>query len=288
MLKGKFLHTEREIEHNEMYWKSFDGLNLFSQSWLPGIERKALINLVHGFGEHSSRYGPWANNLAREGFIVRSFDLRGHGYSDGKRGYASNYNNLINDLTIFLDEGNKLYPALPAFLYGHSFGGNLVLNYVIQNAVAFTGIIVTSPWLELKFKPLPIKAFIGNLLRPIIPGAIFKAGLKAEIISRDLRVVHSYRNDKLVHDRISLKFYTQICENGIKASRSIYKINVPLLVMHGNDDELTSCDASREFVRNASEKTTYVEWEGGFHELHNDIDKEKVFKTILGWLNKYI
>jgi alpha-beta hydrolase superfamily lysophospholipase len=288
MLKGEILHNERMMEHSEMFWKSSDGLKLFSQTWLPGSQPKAVINLVHGFGEHSGRYAGWARSLTEDGYIVRSFDLRGHGYSDGKKGYASNYNKLINDLSIFLDSGKELYPSLPAFLYGHSFGGNLVLNYIIQSTVNVSGIIVSSPWLELKFKPSPIKLLLGNLLKSIMPGAIFRTGLKAEIVSRDLRVVHSYRNDELVHDKISLRLFSQITENGLKASRSIYKINVPLLVMHGNGDELTSCKASREFVRNASEKTTYVEWEGGYHELHNDIDKDRVLETVVGWLNKYI
>jgi acylglycerol lipase len=288
MLKGEILPAEKGVSHSDMYWKTVDGLNLYSQSWVPGIEPKAVINLVHGLGEHSSRYGTWAKKLAVEGFVVRSFDLRGHGYSDGKRGYASNYNQLINDLSVFLEKGIESFPTLPAFLYGHSFGGNLILNYAIQSTFKYAGIIVSSPWLELNFKPTPLKLFIGNLLKPFLPSAIFKTGLKAEIISRDLRVVHSYRNDKLVHDRISLRLFSQVCENGLKASRSSFKINVPLLVMHGNGDALTSCKASREFVRNASDKTTYVEWEGGFHELHNDIDKEKVFKTVTDWINKNI
>jgi len=288
MLKGELLRKEQGIKHSEMYWKSFDGKKIYSQLWLPGYAPKAVINLVHGFGEHSSRYDIWAKNMAFEGFVVRSFDLRGHGYSDGKRGYASNYNKLIRDLAYFLGEGSNMFPSLPAFLYGHSFGGNLVLNYAIQSTVNFTGVIVTSPWLELKFKPSRGRLITGNLLKFILPWAIFKTGLKAEIISRDLRVVHSYRNDKYVHDQISLRLFFQICKNGLKASQSIYKINIPLLVMHGNCDELTSCKASREFVRNASDKTCYVEWEGGFHELHNDIDKEKVFKTVTDWLNRYI
>jgi acylglycerol lipase len=287
-LKGKILFSEEKMERSEMYWKSSDGLKIFSRLWLPAGKPKAVINLIHGFGEHSGRYEEWAERLSEKGFIIRSFDLRGHGYSEGKRGYASNYNVLIKDLSVFIENGRETYTSLPFFIYGHSFGGNLVLNYVIQNTICFAGVIIASPWLELKFKPSALKLLAGNSLKSLLPGAIFKTGLKAEIVSRDLRVVHSYRNDELVHDNISLRLFFQICENGLKASRSIYKINVPLLVMHGNGDELTSYKATREFVRNASDKTTYVEWEGGYHELHNDIDKEKVLETVVDWLNKFV
>jgi alpha-beta hydrolase superfamily lysophospholipase len=288
MLKSEILQSEVKIGKSEIYLKSIDGLNLFSQTWSPDRIPRGVINLVHGFGEHSGRYDAWAKCFTLEGFVVRSFDLRGHGRSEGKRGYASNYDKFINDLLLFLENGKKWFPDLPTFLYGHSFGGNLVLNYAIQNNISFTGIVVTSPWLDLKYQPSTIKMIFGRLFKKIMPGAVFKTGLNPGVISRDLRVVHSYKNDILVHDQISLKLFFQICENGLKASRSIFKINVPLLVMHGNGDELISCKTTREFVRNASDKTNYVEWEGGFHELHNDIDKEKVFDILKTWLNKYL
>jgi alpha-beta hydrolase superfamily lysophospholipase len=120
----------------------------------------------------------------------------------------------------------------------------------------------------------------------VFPGLLVNNSLKSEDLSRDLRIVHEYRNDKLVHDRISLKMFNQIYYAGINVSMNIYKINVPLLVMHGNADNITSCKTTREFVRNASNKTTYIEWENGYHELHNDLDKEKVFDSLLDWLNQ--
>ena len=113
-------------------------------------------------------------------------------------------------------------------------------------------------------------------------------GLKPEDISRDPDEVHKYASDPLVHEKISLKLYFEIVAAGEKASKSIYKINVPILVMHGSGDRITSFNTTEEFVMNASSRTTFKEWPGYYHELHNDIGSEEVFQYMLNWLNNTI
>ena len=288
MLKSELLRNEGETDHTENYRQSSDGLKLYSQRWIPGSKIKAIITLIHGLGDHSGRYELWARNLASQGFMVNAMDLRGHGLSEGKRGYTSSYQKMIRDIQEFLDLILKEYPNLPHFLYGHSFGGNLVLNFAIQQTLTIRGLIITSPWLELKDKPGRWRLLMASISSIFLPWMTTKTGIRAEDISRDLRITHLYRTDPLVHDRIGVRLGLQTYEAGIRASRSIYKINVPMLVMHGEADNLTSCKATRDFVRNSSEKTSYIEWEGGFHELHNDIEKENVFEKLLEWLNKHI
>ncbi len=288
MLKSELLRTEEGFENSENYWKSFDGLNLFSRTWHPSGKPRAVIHLIHGLGEHSGRYNAWAEKLSEQGFLVRSFDLRGHGKSEGKRGYSSAYAKLIKDLDTFIEIGKDIYSSLPSFIYGHSLGGNLVINYTIQNYCKIKGLIVTSPWLELTNPPSKITLFGVSVLSKIFPGLLSSNRLNPEDLSRDLRIVHAYKNDELVHNRIGIKLFTQICEAGAKASLSIYKINVPLLLMHGSNDKITSCKSSRNFVRNSSDRTTFIEWTDGYHELHNDLERDKVFNSLMSWLNKNI
>jgi acylglycerol lipase len=108
--------------------------------------------------------------------------------------------------------------------------------------------------------------------------------VKPEDISREIREVHKYRTDPLVHGKLSVGMAIQLIEKGLLAKRNIYRINVPLLVMHGTDDNVTSFKASMEFVQNAGPKTTFISWPESFHELHNDLDREEVMKSILDWL----
>ncbi len=285
MLKSELLCKVEDIELSEKYWKSFDGLTLFSQTWCPAENAKAVIHLIHGLGEHSSRYHSWAEKLAGERFIVRAFDLRGHGRSEGRRGYSSDYLKLLRDIDSFIGVEDDIYSSLPSFVYGHSLGGNLVLNYAIKNSLKINGLIVTSPWLELSNPPSKLKLFAAGIMSNLLPRLIASNELRPEDLSRDLRIAHAYKNDKLVHDKIGIKLFSQSYKAGIKASLSIYKINIPLLLMHGSDDSITSCRASNDFVRNSSDKTTYIEWQGGYHELHNDLDRDKVFESLASWLN---
>ena len=163
-----------------------------------------------------------------------------------------------------------------------------MINYAISRTLDLSGIIVTSPWLELAQLPPRIKILGASLLGRFMPRMIAKSGLKSEYISRELREVHNYRSDPYVHGKITLGLFLKAYENGLLAKRSIYKINFPLLLIHGNADKITSCNASREFVMNSGKKTTFIEIEGGYHELHHDSDRERVFETITNWLNKQI
>lgn len=282
------LRKEITFDHNQYEWKTKDGQVLFAQKWDAGKHARAAILLVHGLGEHSSRYSPWAARLVNEGISVLSFDFRGHGQTPGKPGQINDYTKLLSDIELLISKGEKEFKNIPKFLYGHSMGGNLVTNYVISNTTNLKGIILTSPWFELTNLPPRFKLSSALFFSKLMPWVIAQSDLKAEHISRELREVHLYKSDKLIHNKISLGLFRKAYEQGQVAKRSIYKINAPLLVMHGSGDQITSCQATREFIRNSSDKTTFVEFEGGYHELHNDLDRDKVFTELLQWLNEQI
>ena len=117
---------------------------------------------------------------------------------------------------------------------------------------------------------------------------ITNTGLDTEAISRNSEVVRKYIDDPLVHDKISLRLFFETMESGEKAAGSIYKINAPMLVMHGTADKITSFKTTQEFVMNSGNKTTFKAWSDNFHELHNDLDAEEVFDYTIEWLNKNI
>jgi alpha-beta hydrolase superfamily lysophospholipase len=239
-------------------------------------------------GEQRSRYEKWAGSLAENGFSVLTMDLRGHGKTPGIPGSANNYNVFLNDIDLLAEQGRQLFVNKPLFLYGHSFGGNLVANYAITRKTAFDGIILTSPWFELTEPVARQRVIMATALKYILPGKRAESGLKSEYISRELKEVHKYRSDKLVHGKITIRLFLQTVEKGLYAKRNIYKINSPILLLHGTADKITSCKASREFVMNSSDKTTFIEIEGAYHELHNDSDRQKVFDTIFDWLTKQL
>ena len=129
------------------------GWNLPPRRRTPNNSPEALICFVHGLGEHSGRYVNWAENFNQENIAFCSFDLRGHGKSSGKRGDVSKYDDLMDDVAVFLENGKARFPDCPQFLYGHSLGGNLAANYVLRFRPDLAGVIVTGPAFRLAFNP---------------------------------------------------------------------------------------------------------------------------------------
>lgn len=276
------------MKHSEFEFKTFDGLSLFGQSWQPEDQPRAVVCLVHGIGEHSGRYVHVADSLTRAGYTLISFDLRGHGKSEGPRGHISSYEAIMQDISSLLEVSNKKFPQLPLFLYGHSLGGNLVLNYVLRRQPHLKGVIATAPWLRLAFEPPASKIALGKMTNYIWPSFSQKSGLDTKALSRDLEVVHSYENDPLVHNRISARMFISAYQAGQWALEHASEFSLPLLLMHGGDDNLISVEASREFANKINENCTLKVWDELYHEIHNEPEKEEVFKFLIGWLDKEV
>ncbi|NOY38054.1 MAG: alpha/beta hydrolase [Chlorobi bacterium] len=276
------------MDHKEFTLKSTDELALYGQSWTPEEAPEGVIALVHGFGEHSSRYKHWAERFVSKHFALISFDLRGHGNSEGKQGHTPSYERLMNDIDVFLYRVRNYFPGVPLFLYGHSMGGNLVLNYAIDRNPEVSGVIATGPWLRLK-KELPgiVRAPV-EVLQWFLPGLVIPSGLDTDGLSRDKTVVKAYDEDPLVHGMISLKMFFSIRNSGIRAIKEAAGIKCPLLVVHGADDPICDPDASQQLIENARGDKTLKLWKGLFHEVHNEPEKDEVFDFIFGWIKEHM
>jgi alpha-beta hydrolase superfamily lysophospholipase len=272
------------MEISEWNWKSLDGLDMYARGWAPQGHPKAAIMLVHGHGEHVARYDHVAAALAEKGYAMLGFDLRGHGKSGGPRGHTPSYNRLMDDIASFSQQTELRYAGLPRFLYGHSLGGNLVLNYALRRKPDLHGVIATGPWLKLAFDPPASQVTLGRLLNGIAPGFTQHSKLNTQGLSHDQAVVTAYENDPLVHDKISVRLFTAIYESGLWALDHAAEFPLPLLLMHGAADPITSVKASQEFAQKAGNKVTLKVWDGMYHEIHNELAKAEVFNTMLTWL----
>ena len=273
---------------NQIYTlKASDGKTLFAQSWTADNDNKKLIILIHGLGEHSTRYESWANLFADKGYSMLTMDLRGHGRSEGKKGHAKSIDQLMDDIDLLYNKSNEVFPDYKKIFYGHSMGGTLVLNHIILRNRPVDAVIITSPWLKLVNEPTPWLHTITNILRKCIPALTVSNQLKPEQISHDPEIVKNYSNDPLVHDRISLSMFHIIYNAGYHAFRNVYKINYPFLLMHGSADTITSSKASEAYVRNTSKRIGFKLWDNQYHELHNEFIRLHVFDYIITWLSEY-
>jgi acylglycerol lipase len=250
----------------------------------PGEDMRGVVVLIHGLGEHIQRYKEWADLFKRERIAFAGVDLPGHGLSDGIRGHIKNYKLTDEMIDILINECKMTFPDIPVFLYGHSMGGGIVLDYLIRMVPVLKGAIVTSPWLKLAFEPTRAKIRLAAMIKNIFPSLIQPTGLVAEHISHDKVVVNKYKNDPLVHGKISVSLFHATTNAAANTLKNAALLKTPLLLIHGSDDKICSPDGSREFAS----KTKLAElkiWDGGYHELHNELFKQDVFNYIINWIN---
>ena len=271
----------------EWTWKSKDGLEMYARGWEPETP-EAIVCLVHGLGEHSGRYAHVGKALADANFALVAFDLRGHGKSGGLRGHFPSLDVIMADIHQLIQQGREKFPGLPVFLYGHSLGGLLVLNYATYyeqglSAVIATGAGLRSPVLEQKAK-ITLSKVLGSLL----PTLTIPTGLDAKGISRNPEVVRAYKNDPLVHDVATLS----AARVGVSAVERAFThaagFPTPLLLMHGGADRLAYPHGSQEFAALVPENCTLKLWDGLFHEVHNESEQSEVFDFMIDWMNSQL
>jgi alpha-beta hydrolase superfamily lysophospholipase len=264
-----------------------NGLMLRGMISSPGENIRAVMIFVHGLGEHIQRYCTWADLLSRKGIGFTGVDLPGHGRSDGNRGNIKSLAITDEMIDILHDSVNKTFPGIPVFIYGHSLGGGIVLDYLLRKKPEVKGAIVTSPWLKLSFQPDKFKIGLASVMKHIIPGLIQPSGLVVDYISHDREVVNKYIADPLVHDKISVSLFHSAMSAASYSLAHASELKTPLLIMHGSDDMICSPEGSREFAS----KTPMAElkiWESGYHELHNEPFKQDVFEFMVNWINTKI
>jgi alpha-beta hydrolase superfamily lysophospholipase len=173
-------------------------------------------------------------------------------------------------------------------LYGHSLGGILVLYYGLKQKPEVKGILATAPGLHNGLEKQPVKIFAAKLLGTIMPGLSMPTGLDVNAISQDRSVVELYKNDPLVHGKMSVGF-GKIMLGIIKWTLNhAGEFSLPLFLIHGELDTIGYPSSSTDFASLVKENCQVVIWEGGYHELHNEPFKEEVFKTMIKWMDELI
>lgn len=261
-----------------------DNLKLQGRGWAPDTEIKAAVCLVHGLGEHCGRYEHVAKAFNQAGYALLGCDLHGHGRSEGRRGHVPNYSLLTDDISQLLEMEKQRYPDRPIFLYGHSLGGNLVIHYVLRNRPELAGVIATAPLFKLAYEPPAWQTILLRLLNALRINVSIPSGMDDTALSRDMNVIHAYRNDPLTHNRITPQLAVNMIQNGEWNLEHAAEFISPLLLMHGDADRITSAKATQEFASQAHDCTLKL-WDGFSHELHNDPGKEDVLIFMIQWMD---
>lgn len=270
------------------YMLTSHGLQLFGQGWSTDADPHAVVCLIHGLGEHSNRYVHLAKAFTDAGIAVLAMDLRGHGKSSGKRGYVANYDFFLDDIDLLIAQARQRFPGIPLFLYGHSLGGNLVLYYTMHKKPQLAGVIDSAGVLRPGFKPPASKIVLAKIMKTVLPGLVMTNGLDRNALSHDPNVIAAYNHDPLVHDRISSGLALGFLDAGEwMLAHAVEFPPIPLLVLQGTEDRIVLPVASQQFASSVHGDVLYKPWEGLFHEIHNEPQKNEVFDFTIKWINDH-
>lgn len=272
-------------EHRETTFRGAGGLELFLQTWQPDGAIRAVVAIVHGLGEHSGRYPVLVDALIENGFAVASFDNRGHGKSGGERGHIDSWSDYREDVHEFLRYTRSHFINLPLFLYGHSLGALIVTDYVVFYPEGLDGLIVSGHPLQPTGAKKPHLVLLAKLLSRYRPRFSFPLGLDPNTLSRDPAVVDAYRTDPLVHPTVTARWGIEALAAVDRVRDRAREIAMPLLVVHGGADRINSAEGAKELLSLASSKDKQLHvYPGGYHEPHNDLDRDTVVHDIVEWL----
>ena len=276
------------IESRSSMFETFDGLGLYEQWWNPEGQAKAGIVIVHGLGEHSGRYHKTALGLVKDGFSAYTYDLRGHGKSDGVLAAVDTFDDYLDDMSVCLSRVQEKHPK-PLFLLGQSMGGLIAALYTAIHKPAIRGLILIAPAVRLGESVSAFKQKLTSLFGRIFPGMPTTA-INPELLSRDEQVVADYENDPLIfHGKIPAVTGLEMLRAGKSLREQMDLIKVPVLIMHGQEDRLTSPQGSRELYEGigSSDKTIKI-YENMQHDLLHEPDKQQIFHEIREWMNNRI
>lgn len=281
---------ENLIEYSEGYCRH-DGLNIFYRHYKASPEKARMV-ISHGLGEHSGRYLNVINRLVPKGISIFAPDFRGHGKSDGKRGHVLSFDDYLEDLySIFEEVVKEKKPGKKCFLLGHSMGGLIAINYAISRQETIDGLIISSPSLGVAVKVPAIKAALGKAMSSLWPGLSLNNELDASKLSHDEQVVMAYRNDPLVHNRVTARWFTEFLSAMENTNNHILEIKAPFLMQIAGDDHLVNAAASKSFFEKLSskDKTLHV-YEGLYHEIFNEkeADRKPAIDDLESWIGSRI
>lgn len=305
----------------EFTFPSCDGQHEISCSlWLPDEgQPKAVVQIVHGISEYVNRYDHFARFLADHGYAVCGEDHLGHGRTakqDSKFGFFARHDGwtlVTADVRALRQMMGEKYPEIPYFLLGHSMGSFLTRTYLCRYPGEISGAILSGTGQEpplivgggkllaslLSFLRGP--EHISPLVHSLALGAYNKQfapnRTTADWISRDEAVVDTYMADPFCQIMPTVSLYRDMLGGlqYISSRRALSQMdpNTPVYLYSGDQDPVGANGAGVRkvygfFEQHGTKDLSLKLYEGGRHEMHNELNKEEVFADVLAWLDSHI
>jgi alpha-beta hydrolase superfamily lysophospholipase len=254
---------------------------------LPAAPRAILV-IVHGLSEHKGRYLRLQRELADQGYANYSYDQRGFGLSSGTRTYVQVYTDFLLDLKEVLGFVRRRHPNDKVILLGHSFGGAVSATFCIDYPAAADALVLSAPAYEVPTLPLRLE-LLGHLLNRVMPARSIRYRNNPEYLSRDTEIGVAFRKDPLTQRAGTPRFYTEFRKMNLHLREETGKIVLPTLILQGSGDRIVIPEGARKLLdRLGSSKKKLIWYDGFYHEVFNEIGRERVIADLVAWLKEHI
>ncbi len=265
-----------------------DGVNLFVQTWAGDNHAQGILLLVHGLGEHSDRYQHYIDYFVPRGYTLYAFDTRGHGRSGGPRVYVDHFQQYVDDIARVVSHIRSAYGSHKPFVLGHSLGSLMALSYGLQCPDEIAGVIATGTALRDALELPAWKRSLARVLSRLTPTLQIKNGVAASYLSHDPAVVAAYEHDPLIQYTGTPRLLAEVEARRAWLLDRAFEWRIPLLMLHGGDDRICLLEGTRAFYTGLPDGLAELRiYDGLYHEIHNELDKERVFAAIERWLQAH-
>jgi alpha-beta hydrolase superfamily lysophospholipase len=272
------------MTHTQTFIAMRDAAHIALHRWIPAGMPRGTVVIAHGLGEHAGRYAQLAGDLTADGWTVVAPDHRGHGLTPGRPGVLPAATAIRDDLLAIV-AAERAASAAPVVLLGHSMGGAMAAWAIAHDPAAADGLVLSSPALRTDLSAVQrvLMATVGRAAPDLAVGN----GLDANFISHDPAVVSAYRNDPLVHDRVSPRLAQAIITAGEVSRAAASRWTTPTLLLFAGTDKLVNSSGSMEFAQAApAAMVAWQRFEQLYHEIFNEVGREAPVRALLDWLTR--
>jgi len=275
--------------YKEGSFKCIKDSEIYYQYWLPDNTKKAVILLIHGMAEHSGRYMNLVNHMIPKGYAIYGFDHIGCGKSSGKRSYIDQFKDFTDIIDVYYNMIKKWEPDLPIIILGHSMGGLITSNYLLDHQKNFQGAVLSGPPVKVPENLSYFSIIAGNIVSGIYP-SIGLMKINPNDICSDKNVVQAYIDDPLVYKGgISARLLSELIKAMKRISNNSHQISLPLFIVHGGADKLAEPLGSQLLYEKAASTNKGIKiYDGLYHEVMNEPEHKQVLNDIESKIELFI
>ncbi|MFX1337204.1 MAG: alpha/beta hydrolase [Promethearchaeota archaeon] len=277
------------MNHIEGEYEGIDGTKLYYQAWIPETP-KAVVQVIHGFAEHSGRYKNVVNQLVPNGYLIYAHDLRGHGKSEGDENFVESMDQYVEDEKKFYDMIKQKHSNLKIFMLGHSMGSGIAMYFTKKYGNLLAGLILSGTAKYFGGEAGKVKKIFAKKMSKTFPKLRASSGVDPQLLSHDIEEVEAYKNDPLVHyKKITARLGWEMIKSFEEATEIVGDFKLPVLIQRGSEDNvMTGTDELKDAFR--TNDLTYKVYDGLYHEIYNELEKDraKVLKDLNDWLDKHL